>query len=144
MAYFWLGLLVLFLVLEAISVQLVSIWFAAGAAVSLIASAAGASQAVQWVLFALVSGICLLAARPSLKRYSKNTKVQPTNSDRVIGAEAVVVQTIDNDDATGQVKALGSVWTARSADGSTISEGKKVKVEGIEGVKLLVSLETPK
>ena len=50
----------------------------------------------------------------------------------------MVVETIDNDVPSGQVKANGQIWTARSADGSIIPEGEHIKVCRIEGVKLIV------
>ena len=50
----------------------------------------------------------------------------------------MVTDAIDNSLAKGQVKVLGSVWTARSADGSAIAEGARVRVEAIDGVKLIV------
>ena len=39
---------------------------------------------------------------------------------------------------SGLVKLQGTVWTARSADGEAIPEGKTVTVKKIEGVKLIV------
>lgn len=138
MVYYWLGMLVFFLIIEAIGVQLVSIWFAAGAAVALIASAAGATVPQQWMLFVAVSGICLLAARPYLKRFAQKAVFHPTNSDRVIGKEGMVVETIDAAAGTGQVKVLGNVWTAFSSQGEVLREGALVQVDAIEGVKLRV------
>ena len=32
----------------------------------------------------------------------------------------------------------GKTWTARSADGAVIPAGTRVRIEGMEGVKLLV------
>lgn len=40
-----------FLVIEAVTVGLTTIWFAGGALVAAVASGLGASQAVQWILF---------------------------------------------------------------------------------------------
>ena len=65
-------------------------------------------------------------------------KFSPTNADRFVGETAVVTQAIDNIAETGLVKLQGTVWTARTADGSVIAEGEKVTVKAIEGVKLIV------
>lgn len=133
----WVVLLIVFLVLEAVSVQLVSAWFAVGALAALIANLCGLHVVWQIVLFLAVSAICLVATRPLVKKLTA-AKIQKTNADRCIGAEAVVIEEINNLEPTGQVKAVGNVWTARSADNSVIPKGAVVIVERMEGVKLIV------
>ncbi len=64
-----------------------------------------------------------------------------TNADRYIGKLAVVTEEISNIDAKGQVKVDNQIWSARSQNGETISEGTKVNVLRIEGVKLIVSAD---
>ena len=57
-----------------------------------------------------------------------------------LGAEGVVLETIDNLDAKGLVKVKGSYWTARTeSDELKIKEGTRVTVRRIEGVKLIVA-----
>ena len=69
-------------------------------------------------------------------------KIVPTNADTLIGAQAVVIESIDNLQAKGQVKIRGQIWTARSADENLIYEtGAVVTVLAIEGVKLICSHE---
>ena len=116
----WVVLLGVFLVLEAATTQLVSIWFAVGALAAV-----------------LVSGVCLAATRPFVKKLTA-TKLQKTNADRCIGADAVVTEEINNLKAQGQVKVLGNVWTARAAEDAVIPEGTVVTVEKMDGVKLIV------
>ena len=72
-----------------------------------------------------------------MKRFVRPQK-EATNADRLLGAEAVVLQAIDNVAAQGQVKVSGAVWTARST-GEPIPAGAVVRVERIEGVKLMVA-----
>ena len=134
----WSVLLVLFIAAEAATAQVVTIWFAVGALASIIAAACKAPLVIQCVLFAVVSAATLIATRPLVKRLMA-TKKQPTNNDRCIGKTAIVLEPIDNALGQGQVSVEGATWTARSADGSTITVGDKVKVERIEGVKLIVS-----
>lgn len=52
----WLIVLAVFLVIEAITVGLTTIWFAGGALVAAIASGAGAGILVQWILFLVFTG----------------------------------------------------------------------------------------
>ena len=133
----WAVALVLLLIVEGATAQLVTIWFAAGALVALIAALFGAPLWLQVALFIIVSGVTLAATRPMVKKMTKR-KAQALNADRCIGESAVVTETIDNIQATGAVKVGGVVWTARSSDGSVIEEGKTVTVERIEGVKAIV------
>lgn len=133
----WVVLLGVFLVLEAATTQLVSIWFAVGALAALLAHLFGLNEIWQMALFVLVSGVCLAATRPFVKKLTA-TKLQKTNADRCIGADAVVTEEINNLKAQGQVKVLGNVWTARAADDAVIPEGTVVTVEKMDGVKLIV------
>ena len=133
----WLVLLLLFAGSEAISVGLTSIWFAAGALAALIAALLGGPLWVQVTLFLAVSLLCLAAVRPLAKKHL-NDKVEPTNADRAIGAEAQVTEDIDNIHGKGAVIIRGITWSARSQDGSPIPAGTMVKVLRIEGVKVFV------
>lgn len=138
MTVIWVVLLIVFLVMEAVTVQLVSAWFAVGALCALIANFCGLHVAWQIALFIVVSAICLVATRPLVKKLTA-AKIQKTNADRCIGADAVVLEEINNLESTGQVKACGNIWTARSADNTVIPVGAVVTVERMEGVKLIVS-----
>ncbi|MCI5739314.1 MAG: NfeD family protein [Ruminococcus sp.] len=139
----WIVLLVLFLILEAATVQLVSAWFALGALCALLANLCGVGVIWQIVLFLIVSAICLIATRPLVKKMTA-TKIQKTNADRCIGAEAVVLEEINNLKSTGLVKAMGNTWTARAEDGSVIPKGAVVIVRKMDGVKLIVSQQSEK
>ena len=134
----WLGLMVLFLLVEANTVSVVSIWFAVGALVALVASLVGAEIWLQAVLFFVVSAGLLAALRPVVRKYFR-PKLTKTNVDAVIGSQGYVTAQIDNLSGKGQVKLGAMEWTARSTDGSIISEGTLVKVDRIEGVKAFVT-----
>ena len=136
----WFVLLIAFGVTEAVTVQLVSVWFAIGSLGALIASFSGASFSAQVTVFIIVSIICIVATRPTVKKLHSKS-IQSTNADRCIGQEAVVVEEIDNMNSTGQVKVNGNVWTARSENNEIIPKDSIVKTIKIEGVKLIVKLE---
>jgi len=133
----WLGLLILFGAGEAITVGLTSIWFAAGALVALIAALLGGPLWLQIALFIVVSALCMLAIRPIAQKYF-NSQVEPTNADRIIGAESIVTEEINNLKATGAVRIGGITWSARSENDAVIPAGTLVKVLRIEGVKVYV------
>lgn len=137
MPYLWLAVIILAAVLEAITTQLVSIWFVVGGILAMIASLFGAPLSVQVLIFAASSAVALIVTRPFVKRML-NIKRVGTNADRYIGKIGIVTVEINNEAGRGQVNVLGSVWTARSADASLISVGERVNVESIDGVKLIV------
>ena len=135
---FWVVALVVFLIVEAVTAGLVSIWFVFGALVALICAALGAAVWLQIFWFVIVSVATLVLTRPLVKRYVDSRSVA-TNADRSIGRAAVVTERIDNLAATGAVKLDGVVWTARSTDDAVaIETGERVTVRAIEGVKLIV------
>ena len=137
MLWIWLGAIVLFGAVEAVTAGLVSIWFVAGAAAALVAAMLHASLPVQIAAFLVVSAIALAATRP-LVRKLRSGKAVPTNLDRVIGQTGKVTETVDNENSTGAVYVDGKTWTARSADGSVLPEGSFVIIAKMEGVKLFV------
>lgn len=137
MVFVWIGALIAFIVIEALTVQLLTIWFALGSLAALIATLCSASIPVQIAVFAAVSLVALVVTRPFVKKFT-GLKYSPTNADRFINETGIVTQEIDNIRETGCVKIKGSVWTARSADNGIIKEGETVTVKKIEGVKLIV------
>ncbi len=137
MYIFWAAAIILFGVAEAVTAQLVSIWFLIGAIAALIAAFFGANLIIQIIVFIAVSILALVITRPLVKKYI-NPKKEHTNADRVIGQVGIVAEDIDNIRATGQVKANGKIWTARATDNSIIPSGCEVIIEKIDGVKLIV------
>ena len=138
----WLILLACFLVVEAITVGLTTIWFAGGALVAAIASGLEAGILIQWVLFLIVSLALLIFTRPMAVRYM-NKGVPKTNVNSLIGERAVVIQKINNLEQTGQVRINDIEWMARtSSDEVTIPEHAIVTIEDVQGVKLIVKEET--
>lgn len=141
MLWIWLALLVAFVVIEAATAQLVTIWFAVGALGALIVSLLTDSLGIQIAVFVIISLIAIAITRPLAKKIT-DTKTQATNADMYIGKEGIVTESINNVNATGVVKVNGSVWTARTEDDKTIiPEGAHIEVIKIEGVKLIVKIK---
>ncbi len=138
MLILWIASLVVLVIAEATTVQLVTIWFALGSLGALIANLANAPIYLQWVVFTFISLVCLIFTRPFFKKILQKN-IQPTNADRFIGTEGVVTEKIDNSIGKGVVNVSGTTWTARSENGIIIDVGESVKIEKIEGVKLMVS-----
>ncbi len=137
MAWVWLGVLIVFAIVEASTVTLVSIWFVGGSLAALIAALLGAEIWLQVTLFIVVSALLLISFRPLLKKYHQPRKIQ-TNAPANIGKLAIVTESIDNLRGLGAVKLSGLTWTARSESDKGIEAGTVVRVKRIEGVKLFV------
>ena len=134
----WLALLVIFLIAEASTVTVVSLWFAAGALAALVASLLGAGLWLQVLLFLAVSAALLIALRPIVRRFI-HPKLTATNIDSVIGSQGLVIAAVDNIAAAGQVKLGAMEWSARSTTGEPIPAGTRVRADRIEGVKVFVT-----
>ena len=137
-AIIWLALMVVFLIVEASTVVMVSLWFAAGSMAALLVSLLGAPIWLQVALFLVVSAVLLASLRPMVRKHF-TPKLSRTNVDAIVGSQGYVTSDIDNVAATGTVK-LGSMeWTARSTAGAPIPAGTLVTVDKIEGVKAFVT-----
>ena len=132
----WLGAVVFFVLVEAATTQMVSIWFAIGSVAGLLASMMGFGYVGQLWTFILISAVALAAIRPIAAHRDAGKKVH-TNADRVLDVIGRVTEAVDAEG--GVVYADGKSWSARSATGEVIPIGTKVRVERLEGVKLFVA-----
>ena len=138
MTVVWIVAIVVFLIIEAATAGLVTIWFAVGALAALLAAMFDAPVWLQLVWFFAISIAAFAVTRPLAKKYL-NSKTQPTNADMVIGKTCVVMEPIDNVRGTGAVTVGGKTWTARSDSGDVFAPGERVVAVRIEGVKLIVA-----
>ncbi len=125
---------------EIATLQLVSIWFAAGALGAFITAAMGKPFSVQAIVFVVVSAVLLCLTRPLLKLIRVKKEIPPTGDDDV-GKLAVVTETIDNHADTGRVRIGGVNWRARSDGNAPIEAGTSVRVTAIEGTTAFVRKE---
>lgn len=137
LVWVWLILAIIFIIIEAITVGLTTIWFAAGALIALLLSLLKAPAIAQVAVFLIVSLVLLGTTRKIFVNKLK-TGSEKTNVDALVGEEGVVLEDITPHN-TGLVKVKGQSWTAVASDkDATISKGETVKVKAIEGVKLIV------
>lgn len=136
-AVVWSVLLLLFVLAEAATVSLVSVWFMAGALTALAVTLLGGPVWLQVLLFFLVSVAALALLRPLLKKYIR-PKITATNADALVGKTGVVTETIHNLHDTGCVRVAGVLWSARSASGAEIPKDSVVVVRKVESAKIIV------
>ena len=134
----WLGLFILLLVIEIITVGLTTIWFAAGALAALAANVMGADLIIQIIIFLAVSVVLLIFTRPWAEKHLNRKRVR-TNYEREIGKVIRSTEKVDNLNQTGKSVVDGQEWTVRSKNDSEIFEaGALARVAAVSGVKLIV------
>lgn len=134
----WLSIFVLAIIIEAITSDLTSIWFAGGAMIALIISfIPGVAWWIQVIVFIVISTVMILGLRPLAKKLLK-TKITNSNIDEMAGKKGIMLKGYDELNH-GEVKINDVVWTAIGADESkAIPQGTKVVVVAVNGNKLIV------
>ena len=140
MVWFWAFAFVTTLVIEIISVELVSIWFTFGALVAFILALFEVGITIQIVVFLIVSTILLASLRAIFIKFLKNSN-EKTNIDLIIGKVVTLEKDITENEA-GEVKINGVTWRVVSSDNSSIKSGEKVQIVEIQGNKFIVKKET--
>ena len=133
MFWVWLIIVVFLGILEATTVNLVSIWFVASGLVAMILSFFTDNVMIQFGVFVILGVILMITTRKYLNKLFGHK--EKTNLDRVVGMKGRVTETIPKD-GRGAVKVDGKVWTAYANE--EIKEGSFVKILEINGVKLKV------
>lgn len=142
---FWLALILVFLIVEVLTLSLVFLMLAIGSVGGLVAGLLGAPWWVELIVAAVLSLLLLFFVRPPLLRFThRGADPARSNIDALLGTRATVVTTFD--DGTGQVKlSNGETWTARLAhpSGSLLIAGAAVQVDSIDGATAVVSPVSP-
>ena len=133
---FWLIIAGLCLVIEIYTVGFFIFWFGVGALFALIVSLVTNNLFIQVVVFLITSSLFVISTKPLMKKFVKSEKTIPTNFFSLSGKQGIVTEKIDSTTETGQVKVRGELWSAISDE--DIEKDSKVKVLGIDGVKLKV------
>ena len=134
----WIIISILCLILELSSGDFFILCFAIGAAVAAIIAGCGLSLTWQIIIFAIVSALSLLLVRPALlKKLHKPHRERLSNAEAVIGQIGRVSEDIDTN-GFGRVAIDGDDWKARSADGSAIEKGTRVRVVKMDSIILTV------
>lgn len=127
-------------ILELNTMQLISVWFAAGSLAAFIAAALNVAPLGQAIIFVAVSILLLALTKPLLKKFKVGNKI-PTNLDAEIGRSAVVIEEINDARNTGRVKIGGVNWRARTRDGSVVAVDTIVTVAEISGTTAYVTTD---
>lgn len=132
----WLIVAGLCFVLEIYTVGFFIFLFGIGALVALVVSLFTPNLFIQIVTFLVTSILLLPLSKPLTKKLTRSAKTTQTNYHSIINKQGIVSENIDCDNATGQIKVKGEVWSA-IAD-TNIKKGEKIRVIEIDGVKAKV------
>lgn len=137
----WLGLILLFLIVEMATLEFTFLMIALGSLGGLVSGLLGVPWWGQVVIAAILALLLLLAVRPPLlRRLKRGGDPSRTLVEALVGMEGTVVR--DFVDGQGQVKlSVGETWTARieSAHTSQLEVGDRVRVTSIEGATAMVA-----
>jgi membrane protein implicated in regulation of membrane protease activity len=137
---FWGIIFAVMVIVELASFQLISIWFAVGALGAFLVSLfTSATFTLQLIIFVVLSALLLILTRPILKKIIKPPIA--TNTELDIGKIAIIIEEVNNLKGTGRASLNGVDWSAISQNGEIIENGKTVKVEEINGSKLIVAIK---
>lgn len=138
----WLAVALVAGTVEVLTLDLVFLMIAGGAVAAAVAAAFGVAVILDVVVFAVMSGLLLVAARPPLLAYlRRNLPHTATGTAALVGTEAEVLVAVSRDG--GRVKLGGEVWSARSATGGLPLEvGSSVRVVRIDGATAVVAPRT--
>lgn len=138
MTVVWLALLIVFVIVELLTLGLTCLWFAFGAIAAVAASLFDLPVWVQILLFIVISVVTLFFTRPLAIRFF-NREREKTNVESLIGKQVIVISEVDNLMGIGQVTVNGQEWSARSEDNSVkMPIGSVGEVVGVSGVKLII------
>ncbi|MCU1636119.1 MAG: hypothetical protein JWQ68_1358 [Cryobacterium sp.] len=137
----WLALILLFILIEVVTLELTFLMVALGSVGGLVAGLLGAQWWLQLVVAAVLAVVLLFAIKPRLLRaLHKGSDPSRSNIDALLGIDGRVVSSVDADG--GQVRlANGETWTARLAPVTAqrvVEPGERVLVTAIDGATAVV------
>lgn len=137
--WIWLAIVIIAVVIELISTDMTSIWFAIGALVALIlAIFPEVAWYVQLPVFLVISFILLLALRPIAKKYLTSRDNTKTNVDALSG-QRVILQTAPTASEEGTTKIGDVTWLVMSENPSDeFAVGETAEVVEVRGNKLII------
>lgn len=137
--WIWLALVIVAVVVELISTDMTSIWFAIGALVAMIlAIFPEVAWYVQLPVFLVISFVLLLSLRPIAKKYLTSRDNTKTNVDALAG-QRVILQTAPTAAEAGTATIGDVTWMVVSENPSDeFAAGETAEVAEVRGNKLVI------
>jgi membrane protein implicated in regulation of membrane protease activity len=139
-AILWIVLGIALAIAEAFTATFLIIFFAAGALAAAGAAALDAPLLVQVIVFAVVSGISVVALRPIVMRHARAAlegSATAVGMEAIAGCQGTVLEEVGGEH--GMIKIDGEIWQARAADHQEkYLPGERVRVVKVNGVTAIV------
>lgn len=134
--YIWLAVLAVSLIVEFVTMELVSVWVAVGAVGAMILALCEVQLEIQLAVFVVVSIACILGLRRiTLKLLNRNK--DKTNIDVVIGTTHKLIKPITEDEL-GSIKINGVEWNVKFQNFDVAGVGEPVEILEVDGNKFIV------
>ena len=134
----WIAVIILAIIIEALTDQLISIWFVPAAMVATVLDFCSVDVIWQVLVFVLLSIVGIVLSKTLLSKYITRSDDAKTNIDAIVGEKCIVTEKIDNFAGCGQAKVKGQIWSARGVNEDDVFEvGEILNIVAIEGVKLI-------
>ena len=137
MMWIWLGVMVISLIIELGTMEVVSIWFTFGAIIPFVLEVIGVGLEWQLVAFVIISAILIASLRKITKNFFLRNSEGKTNLEAIIGQKYKLIDPISAE-SNGSIKINGVIWTAMCEDDKAINSGELVEVVKISGNKIVV------
>ncbi len=138
MFWVWLAIIVITVVIEIVTLDLVSVWFAVGAVIPFILAGIGGIRIeIQIAIFVIVSALLIAFIRKYAQKLLFKNMKDKTNMDIYIDKEFKLLEGCDFEN-NGSIKINDVVWTAKSENGQKIEKNTIVKVVKLDGNKVIV------
>ncbi|MBO4594921.1 MAG: NfeD family protein [Clostridia bacterium] len=134
--YIWLGVTAAALIIEFITTEMVSVWFAGGGLVAMILAIFGVDWYVTVPVAIVVSFALMLAFRKLVMKKLSKGEVK-TNAESVFGKEFILLSGTE-DEGGSTIKINGVVWDVKTEDDTPLKKGDRVRVLNLEGNKYIV------
>ena len=139
----WLVISLFFFILEIATTGFLIFWFGVGGLVATLCSLVIKNVILQTLIFIVTSTLLTIFTKPLVDKYVKTTNTTKTNAYSVEGKVGKVTKDIEPIEGRGQVIIDGEAWSAKSFDDSFIPKGTEIKVESLNGVKVIVKPFNP-
>ena len=138
--WIWVAIIVTSVIIELVTMEMVSLWTAIGGVCSLILAACDVREEFQLVVFFVISIALLLSLRKLALKYLFKNNNQKVGTERVIGTKTRLLSEITSDVA-GTIKINGVIWSATTDNGAPLAENTIVEIVELRGNKFIVKGE---
>ncbi len=133
----WIGVGVIFLIVEMLTTALVSIWFVPAAIITCLISLFVDSIIWQIAIFVILSALFMVVCRKIYNKHIKKTVDEVDQNEKLLGKTATVAE--DTNAVTGRILVGDIYWRAVSENGETLPKGETVIIKGVNGTTLVIN-----